>query len=176
MEHIATPESLEVSNGSDRKPPLVFLDTSVILGYLQGEPSATQLFAAEAAGAIRIAVNDTVLQELLLSLGAERAPELERIIDHVRTLMVNLAKAQALIPRAQAFKGRLPHSNDIVKLSSAVECDFLVTSNALLKTLAEAEEIQVVTPEEMFDIFSPRSARLLSILEYSSTISARLEV
>jgi predicted nucleic acid-binding protein len=154
MEQVASPE-FEQRSSSNRKLPLVFLDTKVILGYLQGEPSATQLFSAEAAGAIRIAVNDIVLQELLLSLDGERGPELERIVDHVQVLTVNLAKAEALVPRARAFKGRLPHVNDIVKLSSAVECDFLVASNALLKTLADAEKTQVVTPEEMVRHLQP---------------------
>jgi hypothetical protein len=35
------------------KRPLVFLDTNVIIGYLRGEPSAAQLFSAEADGRIR---------------------------------------------------------------------------------------------------------------------------
>jgi predicted nucleic acid-binding protein len=42
----------------------------------------------------------------------------------------------------------LVHSNDILILSSAAECDFLVTRDGLLKRLVTAEKPQVVTPEE----------------------------
>ena len=59
------PEPLKRAGGSDRKRPLVFLDTNVIVGYLRGEPSAVQLFSAEAEGRTRFAVNSIVLQELL---------------------------------------------------------------------------------------------------------------
>ena len=67
VEQVAKPEPLERSEHSDRKRPLVFLDTNVIIGYLRGEPSAAQLFSAEAEGRIRFAVNPIVLQELLLA-------------------------------------------------------------------------------------------------------------
>jgi predicted nucleic acid-binding protein len=43
----------------------------------------------------------------------------------------------------------LAHSNDILILSSAYECDFLVTRDAALKTLVTSEKPQVVTPEEL---------------------------
>lgn len=145
---MATPEPLERSESSDRQRPLVFLDSNVIVGYLQGEPAAAQLFSAEAEGRIRFAVNGIVLQELLLA-DADAWPEFERILDHFRVLPEDLAKAEALVPRARALRNRLAHPNEILILSSAVECDFLVTRNALLRTLATAEKPQVVTPGEL---------------------------
>lgn len=65
---------LELTEASDPKQPLVFLDTNVIMGYLRGEPAAAQLFSAEAAGRIRLAVNPIVLQELLLAADASGRP------------------------------------------------------------------------------------------------------
>ncbi len=149
VEQVAKPEPLERSEHSDRKRPLVFLDTNVIIGYLRGEPSAAQLFSAEAEGRIRFAVNPIVLQELLLAADAAGQPEFERIRDHFRVLPVDFAKAEALLPRVRALRNRLAHSNDILILSSAVDCDFFVTRDALLKTLVTAEKPQVVTPEEL---------------------------
>ncbi|MGO9256370.1 MAG: type II toxin-antitoxin system VapC family toxin [Bryobacteraceae bacterium] len=147
MEQVAKAEPLERIERSDRNTPLVFLDTSVIVGYLQGEPSAVQLFSAEAEGRIRFAVNPIVLQELLLGAAASQ-PEFERILDHLRVLPVDLERAEALVPRARALRNRVAHANDILILSSAVECDFLVTRDALLlKTLVTAGKPQVVTPE-----------------------------
>jgi len=43
----------------------------------------------------------------------------------------------------------MAHSNDILILSSAVDCDFFVTRDEVLKTLITAEKPQVVTPEEL---------------------------
>src|SRR6266700_7282018 len=124
MEQVAKAEPLERSERSDRQRPLVFLDTNVIIGYLRGEPSAAQLFSAEAEGRIRFAVNPIVLQELLLAADAAGLPELERIRDHLRVLPVDFAKAEALLPRVRALRDRLVHSNDLLILSSADECDF----------------------------------------------------
>src|SRR5947209_5658445 len=122
MEEVLKPETLDHSEGSDDQAPLVFLDTNVIIGYLRGEPSATQLFSAEAEGRIRFAVNPIVLQELLLASDATGRPEFERIRDHFRVLPVDFARAEALVPRVRNLKNRVAHSNDILILSSAVEC------------------------------------------------------
>ena len=149
MEHVSNSEQLEQSERSDQQRPLVFLDTNVIIGYLRGDPSAAQLFSAEADGRIRFAVNAIVLQELLFSGDAVGRPEFERIIDQLRVLPVDLAKAEDLVPRVRALRNRLPHANDILIFSSADECDFLVTSDVLLKNLATAGKPRVVTAEEL---------------------------
>jgi predicted nucleic acid-binding protein len=149
MERVANSEPLESSESTQLKRPLVFLDTNVIMGYLRGEPSAVQVFSAEAKGRIRFAVNSIVLQELLLGADPAGRPEFERIRDHLRVLPVDYAKAEALLPRVRALRDRLAHSNDILILSSASECDFLVTRDAVLKTLATADKPRIVTPEEL---------------------------
>ena len=149
MEQVSQPKSLAQDEGSDLKRPLVFLDTNVIIGYLQGDQSAAQLFSAEAYGRIRFAVNAIVLQELLLAADTAGRPEFERIRDHLRVLPVDFAKAEALLPRVRALRNRLVHSNDILIVSSADACDFLVTRDVLLKNLVTADKPQVVTPEEL---------------------------
>jgi predicted nucleic acid-binding protein len=151
VEQVAKPE-LEPSERPDQRRPLVFLDTNVILEYLRGDPAAAQLFSAEAAGRIGFAVNPIVLQELLLAADGASRPGFEQIIDHLQMLPLDLAKAEALIPRARAMgtlRDRLPHSNDLLILSSADECDFLVTSDVDFKSLVTAGKPQVVTPEEL---------------------------
>jgi predicted nucleic acid-binding protein len=149
MGQVAKSEPLAHGERFEPTRPLVFLDTNVIIGYIQGDPAAVQLFSAEAAGRIRVAVNGIVLQELLLAADGASRPEFEQIRDHLRVLPVDLAKAEALLPQFRALRNRLAHSNDVLILSSATECDFLVTSNALLKSLVTAEKPQVVTPEEL---------------------------
>jgi predicted nucleic acid-binding protein len=149
VEHVANPELQEPGERPNTGPPLVFVDTNVIIEYLQGDPSTAQLFSAEATGRIRLAVNPIVLQELLLAADAAGRPEFQRIREHLRVLPVDFAKAEALLPRMRSLRNRLAHSNDILILSSADQCDFLVTSDAAFKNLVTSERPQVVTPEEL---------------------------
>jgi predicted nucleic acid-binding protein len=146
---MAKSEPLEKGERADRLRPLVFLDTNVIIGYLRGEAAAVQLFHAESRGRIRFAVNPIVLQELLLATDAAERPEFERIRDHLRVLPVDVAKAEALLRQVRTLRNRLAHSNDILILSSADECDFLVTGDVLRMQLGTASKPQVVTPEEL---------------------------
>ena len=140
MEQVAKPESLQNGEHPESTRPLVFLDTNVIIGYIRGDPTAIQLFTAEAAGRIRVAVNAIVLQELLLAVDGASRPEFDEIRDHLRLLPIDLAKAEALIPQFRAQRNRLAHSNDLLVLSSAGECDFLVTSDALLQKLGDGRQ------------------------------------
>jgi predicted nucleic acid-binding protein len=148
MEQVAQPELRERRDPNVNRP-LVFLDTNVILGYLRGDPSAAQVFSAEESGRIRFAVNPIVIQELLLATAATDNPALERIRDPLHVLPVNIARAEALLPEVRALRNRLAHANDILILSSADECDFLVTSDMLLKNLVKSPKPRVVTPEEL---------------------------
>jgi predicted nucleic acid-binding protein len=148
VEQLANPEQLEFDARPGTVRPLVFLDTKVIIGYLSGDPSAAKLFSAEAADRIRFAVNPIVLQELLLA-DATALPEFDQIRDHLRVLPVDLAKAEALLPRARSALSRIAHPNEILILSSADQCDYLVTRDALFKLMVTAEKPQVVTPEEL---------------------------
>ena len=147
MEQVAKSESVDQVTPV-RTRPLVFLDTNVIVGYLEGDLPTAKLFSAEADGLIRFAINPIVLQELLLADAAGR-PEFEQIRDHLRMLPVDFAKAEALVPRAKALRNRLVHANDILILSSADGCDFFVTKETILKKLVTSERPQVVTPEEL---------------------------
>ncbi len=149
MEGLAKAESSDQREQVSRKRPLVFLDSSVILAYLQGDSSAAQLFSAEAQGRIRFAVNSIVLQELILTADLGRHPEFERIREHLRVLPINFSKAEALIPGIRNLRNRIVHSNDILILSSADECDFLVTNDRLLMSMAGNEKPRILTPEEL---------------------------
>lgn len=149
MEQVVKSQCVKPGEPTKRERPLVFLDTNVIIAYLRGEPSAVKLFSAEADGRIRFAINPIVVQELLLAADAAVLPQFERIRDHLRVLPVDFAKAEALLPRVRALRNRLAHSNDVLIVSSADECDFLVTTDKLLKNLVTNKKPQVVTPEEL---------------------------
>jgi predicted nucleic acid-binding protein len=141
-------ENGEAHQQLDRKRPLVFLDTSVILAFLQGDSAAAELFSAEGQGRIRFAVNPIVLQELLLTADLAGKPEFERIRNNLRVLPVDFSKAEALLPTIRHLRNRIAHSNDLLILSSADECDFLVTKDSHLKSVARTEKPTILTPEE----------------------------
>lgn len=141
----------------NQEPPLAFLDTDVVLDYLRGEPTAVQLFRAESDGRVRFAINLTVLGELILTTDDAAKPELDRILDHLKILPIDYPKAKALTaevarsmdtPNGEA-RTRIPHPADIINASSVGDCDFLVTSNTLLKGLVAGGKPQVITLKEL---------------------------
>jgi predicted nucleic acid-binding protein len=147
----------EVVNGG-RKQLLAFLDTGVIIDYLRGDRTAVQLFSAEAEGRVQFAINPVVAQELLLSADATLQPGLGRLVDHLKVLPVDFAKVEKLVfEAARALNamtegtpsGQMAHPNELIILSSAEECDFLVTTDRRLKDLAEGRKPEVVTPREL---------------------------
>ncbi|HUA21897.1 MAG TPA: PIN domain-containing protein [Bryobacteraceae bacterium] len=148
MEGVLNSERQEPGARASQRP-LVFLDTNVIIDYLRGEPAAVQLFSVESEGRARFAINPIVLQELLLVADAADRPEFEQIRDHLRVLPIDLAKAEALLPKLRALRNHVAHSNDILILSSADQCDFLVTRDRRFHSLVKTEKPQVVTPEEL---------------------------
>jgi predicted nucleic acid-binding protein len=148
MGHVLKSERRGSGQRSTQEPPLVFVDTNVIIDYLHGEPAARQLFSAEAQGRARLAINPIVLQELLLTADAAKV-KFKRIRDHLRILPLDIGKAEALLERLGALRNRAAHSNDFLIMSSADECDFLVTRDERLKNLVTNDKPQVITPEEL---------------------------
>ncbi len=148
MEQVARPKPLERSERSEARRALVFLDTNVVLGYIRGEPSETKLVSAEAAGLIHLVVNPIVLQELLMA-DATGLPAFEQIRDHLRVIPLDIEKVEALQAGARARRYHTAHTNDLLILSSAEECDFLVTRDTVFWNFAVPQSLQIVTPEEM---------------------------
>ncbi len=137
---------MQQSNGL----PLVFLDTNVIAAYLRGESPSSHLFSKEVLAKVRLAINPIVLQELLFSPEAHQYPQmLNEIQEEVSILPVNL-RNRGIFKRdfATNLRNRLAHSNDVLILSSAAECDYLVTYDQALMSLSNSKT-QVVTPEQL---------------------------
>lgn len=74
------------------------------------------------------------------------------MIRDLKVLPVDFARAEALVPKARALRtlrNRLVHSNDILIVTSANDCDFLVTRETTLKNLVTTDNPEVITPEEL---------------------------
>ena len=134
------------------KRPPVFLDTNVIIGYLRGEPSAAQLFfrRGRRPHPLRRQPDRAAGTCFSPADAAGAGPEFERIRDHLRVLPVDLAEAEALLPRVRASRasfGPSPTTSLILSMRHTTATSFLVTRDALLKNLGDQpERPQVVTP------------------------------
>lgn len=133
--------------------PLVFLDTNVVASYLRGESPSSYLFSSEIIKKVHFAINPIVLQELLFLAETREHPEvLDEIQQEIRLLPLNLEKADEYLKQAANLRNRITHSNDVLILSSASDCDYLVTyDQALTKTFSSlsTSKPQVVTPEQL---------------------------
>jgi len=133
--------------------PLVFLDTNVVASYLRGESPSSHLFSNQIRGKVRLAINPIVLQELFFLAETRKHPEiLDELQQGVSLLPLNLEKAEEYLKHAANLRNRIAHSNDVLILSSAAECDYLVTyDQGLKKTLnsLSTSKPQVVTPEQL---------------------------
>lgn len=137
---------------NNNEKPLVFVDTNVIVAYLRGEAASSRLFSPEILERVNLAIDPIVFQELLFINEAREHPEVfEKIQNNVRILDFDLAKADEYMPIARTIRDKIAHSNDILLLSSASACDYLVTYD---RKLGEASRYLspnkpvVVTPEQ----------------------------
>ncbi|MBW4622859.1 MAG: PIN domain-containing protein [Cyanosarcina radialis HA8281-LM2] len=133
--------------------PLVFLDTDVVASYLRGELSSSHLFSSDIIDKVHLAINPIVLQELFFLSETRQHPErLDEIQQEVSLLPLNLEKAEEYLKQAANLRNRIAHSNDVLILSSASDCDYLVTYDRALKNTLSSlstSKPQVVTPEEL---------------------------
>ncbi len=136
-----------MQHSSDR--PLVFLDTNVVAAYLRGESPSSRIFSPEILEKVRLAINPVVLQELFFLAETRRHPEIvQELQEEVNVLPLNLDKAEEYLKHATSLRNRIAHSNDVLILSSAAECDYLVTYDKALSYLS-TDKPQVVTPEQL---------------------------
>jgi predicted nucleic acid-binding protein len=128
-----------------------FLDTSVLLAYLSGDEVVSKLFSNEVTSRVKFAVNPIVLQELFLSSEAHSHPELLRSIqEQLEILPLDPPRATKWVTRARELRNRIAHSNDLLILSSAAGCDYLVTDDIDFRALSPSEP-KVVTPREFLE-------------------------
>jgi predicted nucleic acid-binding protein len=127
--------------------PVVFLDSNVVLDYLNGRFS--WLFEEPFIGKFRYAINPIVFQEVVLRGADRRHPRrLERALKKTEMLPIDMKAADAILPRAKELRTRVRHSNDILIFSSAADCDYLITSDMSLRALSTRDKPRILTPEE----------------------------
>ncbi|WP_013320729.1 type II toxin-antitoxin system VapC family toxin [Gloeothece verrucosa] len=129
--------------------PLVFLDTNVVAAYIRGESPSSRLFSDEIRKKLRLAINPIVLQELLFLPETQKNPErLDQLQQQVEMLYFNYEKAEEYFKNASDLRNRGVHASDVLILSSAAECDYLITYDQILRSLS-SEKLEILTPEQL---------------------------
>src|SRR5207244_2363385 len=129
-----------------------FVETDVIMSYIKGDPWASQLFSDEEMARVRLTVNAIVLQDMFFTESIKE-PAFERIADHLEIIDLVFDKVEKTIARlpGAVYKPGV-HSNDLLVMSSAEDCDYLITRKPHMKDLAIPGKPTVLTPEEFVNL------------------------
>jgi predicted nucleic acid-binding protein len=126
----------------------VFLDTNILAEYLQGRHPT--LFSEQTLKRVKFAVNPIVLQELLLIADADKhSDRLEQVKQLVQVLPIDFQHVEAFLPKVKELRNRVMHSNDILIVTSAANCDLLVSNDKDLKQLSP-QRPEILTADEFF--------------------------
>lgn len=136
----------------EKHRPLVFLDTNVVLNYLNGQ--LPWLFDQALVERFRYAINPVVFQEVVLGIADRKhTRSLERILRRIDMLPIDIKAADAMLPRAKELRNIGLHSNDLLIFSSAEDCDYLLTSDKSIGALLayNRSRPRIITPEEFYE-------------------------
>ena len=135
--------------------PKVFLDTSVILDLLRGDPTAAELLSDDSLAKYTYVTSPIVLQELLLvGARAGRHMDLSAVEPHISILPLEYIRdSRALQDRVRRLRNRIVHSNDalIVASADAAGCDYLVTMDRDLIAGAESCGLIALEPAALLE-------------------------
>jgi predicted nucleic acid-binding protein len=124
-----------------------FLDTNVILEYLDGKPELQHLFSAEVRERASFSVNGIVLQELILSYKAKELMAVEQYLDIVELGIDPSSPEWQSMFRDE--RNRSLHVNDILILETARSFDVLLTyDDQKLRHGENGARLRLETPEE----------------------------
>jgi len=129
--------------------PGAFLDSSVLIRYLNGEPNLEKLFSPSVLSRVTYAVNPVVYQEILLAAPALRSRLDVDALSEVLTLeQIDADNSAGFAERAQSLRNTAVHTNDLLALGSSKDSDYLLTYDGPLISLASQEHIQAITPDD----------------------------
>jgi len=134
----------------------VFLDTNVILCYLNGDPSCTDLFDRNIKHNYQFFINPVVMQEVLHVTGFSRmdnkikAEDVEKILSKLKILEFANEKDIRDIATLTKLKNGFVHANDFLNISSAMkECEYFVTLDNQLLKLDTLGNTKLLTPSKL---------------------------
>jgi predicted nucleic acid-binding protein len=132
-----------------------FLDSNVLLDYLRGDTAAAHLFDPEVVARAQYSIDPTVLREVLLLANASQQSKLSALIrERISLLAIKPEKISDTLRRLRDLRNRLVHSDDALILSSASDCDYLITTDLALTQLQQGTRPEVVTVDQFLERLS----------------------
>jgi len=128
----------------------VFLDTNVVISYLMNRGAAAQIFDERISSHTRYVINPIVMQELLLIGDSTLRSKVASMIDdnHIAIADLRPDLSEVYINKARQLRNRLIHTNDLLILSSASQCDYFVTDDMGYQRLVQDERPNIITAEK----------------------------
>jgi predicted nucleic acid-binding protein len=127
----------------------VFVDTNVLVEALRGRRSVAALFTPKSEAAAAYVVNSVVVQELLLlSAATETKVRLDELLQHLDVLAIEAPLNPEVLANIRAMRNRVAHTNDLLILGAARDCDLLLTYDQDLLSLGDATGVATSTPED----------------------------
>jgi predicted nucleic acid-binding protein len=130
----------------------VFLDSSVLIEALKGRPGAIALFRRKPERDISYVVSPVVIQELLLVHTATNyKSDPDELLQHVHVLNIETPVSPEVLTNIRQVRNRLAHTNDLLILDSARDCDLFLTYDADLLSLGNASGVAAKIPEDFLE-------------------------
>ena len=128
---------------------LALIDSNVFIFLFRNERNIENLFEKTVLEKVKYVVSPIVLQELFLA-GDSYIPreKLEEISKQFEVIPVDIIKSEDLLKKVRRLRNKIAHSNDLMILGSAQNCDFLISYDIKIAQFGKELGIQVVTPEE----------------------------
>lgn len=136
----------------------VFLDSNVVLKYLRGKDDVEFLFSSETLSKVTYSVNPIVIQEILLSQPEYPKRNLDEFKNHLEIKELNKEVSDEILSRVRQIRNKIVHTNDLLILGSAADCDYILTSDKDLLDLStehKVEGVNAITPQEFEEKILP---------------------
>jgi len=132
------------------KLPVAFLDAGVVIDMLRGKQPNVRLLDQSVRAKVQLATSPIVFQELFTLAEVRHNP---RLIDELQSRLhlvpVDWPRSTEMLARIGDLRNQISHSNEILVLASAADCDFLVTDDRKLLNASVFEHAKVRTPEQL---------------------------
>ncbi|MEX1014164.1 MAG: type II toxin-antitoxin system VapC family toxin [Candidatus Paceibacterota bacterium] len=136
----------------------VFLDSNVVLKYLRGKDDVEFLFSSETLSKVTYSVNPIVIQEILLAQPEYPKRNLDEFKNHLEIKELNKEVSDKILSRVRQIRNKIVHTNDLLILGSAADCDYILTSDRDLldlSTVHKVEGVNAITPQEFEENILP---------------------
>ena len=142
----------------------VFLDTSVVISYLQGNKELENLFSQRILRKVRYMVSSIVYQEIIFATNRMEMiyrrhirKELAKFDTFVEVIPDDASKMRLDPKKLRDMRNLMIHSNDILIFQTAIlNCDYLLTLDQKLLEIKKMDSLRIVSPAGFFPLMVGR--------------------